>query len=85
MAKGITKSIDKLWLKNSQADAQMQKQIALQKEALIRAETKKKIILGDILINLMKENEPLSKEVDTLLKSTLTESEYNKYFIKQLK
>ena len=80
MAKGITKSIDKLWLKNSQADAQMQKQIALQKEALVRAETKKKIILGDILINLMKENEPLSKEVDAMLKSTLTESEYNKYF-----
>ena len=80
MAKGINKSIDKLWLKNSQADAQIQKQVALQKEALIRTDTRKKIILGDILLNLMKENEPLAKEVDDMLKSTLKESEYNKYF-----
>ena len=80
MAKGISKSIDKLWLKNSQLGAQIQKKEALQKEAFIKAETRKKIILGDILINLMKENKPLAKEVDDMLKSTLTESEYNKYF-----
>jgi len=80
MTKGIDKSIDKLWLKKSQLDAQIQKEVALQKEAFIRADTRKKIILGDILINLMRENEPLAKEVDDMLKSTLKESEYNKYF-----
>ena len=80
MAKGINKSIDKLWLKNSQLDARIQKREALQKEAFIKADTRKKIILGEILINLMSENESLTKEVDDKLKSTLTESDYKKYF-----
>ena len=80
MTKGIAKSIDKLWLKNSQLEARNQKREALQKEAFIKAETRKKIILGEVLINLMKENKPLAKEVDDMLKSTLAEAEYNKYF-----
>ena len=80
MTKGIAKSIDKLWLKNSQLGAQNQKREALQKEAFLKAETRKKIILGEILIDMMKENQPLAKEVDDKLKSTLSEAEYNKCF-----